>query len=198
MKFFFASTRHWQLCWRILFGAIFWPKLCAAVLVGLFTTSFLVQLLLFIWKNRPNNHIYSYAKVKVDNHTVQLSLRTSQPIKIQAGQYINLWMPTVSLQSVIQSHPFTVTSWSEAKQTQLDLPCKGFTKNLLEYGASHPDKPCLVFFSGPHGHSAPVQDYETVVMVASGYGIVAHLPYLKQLLYGHRARKGRTRRVHLI
>src|SRR5947208_2691041 len=57
---------------------------------------------------------------------------------------------------------------------------------------------CLSLFSGPHGTSAPVSDYETILMAASGFGMVAQLPYLKQLIYGYNARKTRTRRVHLV
>jgi hypothetical protein len=46
--------------------------------------------------------------------------------------------------------------------------------------------------------SIPVGDYETVFMVASGLGIAAELPYLKQLMYGYNTCKIRTRRVHLV
>jgi hypothetical protein len=35
-------------------------------------------------------------------------------------------------------------------------------------------------------------------MVASGFGIAAQLPYLRQLIYGYNASKTRTRRVHLV
>ncbi|KAF2786198.1 hypothetical protein K505DRAFT_260391 [Melanomma pulvis-pyrius CBS 109.77] len=41
----------------------------------------------------------------------------------------------------------------------------------------------LTLFTGPHGSTAPVSDYETVVMIASSYSIASQLPYLKQLLY---------------
>jgi hypothetical protein len=35
-------------------------------------------------------------------------------------------------------------------------------------------------------------------MVASGFGIAAHLPYLKRLIHGYNARKLRARRIHLV
>lgn len=50
----------------------------------------------------------------------------------------------------------------------------------------------LVLFTGPHGSVAPVKDYESVVMVANGSGIVAQLPYLKQLVHHHNNHKART------
>jgi hypothetical protein len=43
-----------------------------------------------------------------------------------------------------------------------------------------------------------MDDCENILMVASGFGIAAHLPYLKQLIYGYNAREVRTRRIHLV
>jgi hypothetical protein len=37
-----------------------------------------------------------------------------------------------------------------------------------------------------------------VLMVASGYGITAQLPYLKQLLHEYNSRKAKSRRIHLV
>ncbi|KAF2678310.1 hypothetical protein K458DRAFT_317391, partial [Lentithecium fluviatile CBS 122367] len=99
---------------------------------------------------------------------------------------------------------------SDREQVSLDLfiePRGGMTQKLLHRltpgtDGSQPrldgSLPRLALFSGPHGISAPVGDYETVLMVTSGSGIVAQLPYLKQLIYGYNARKSRTRRVHLV
>ncbi|KAF4486802.1 Ferric/cupric reductase transmembrane component B [Colletotrichum fructicola Nara gc5] len=57
---------------------------------------------------------------------------------------------------------------------------------------------CPAVFGGPHGMSIPVTDYDVVLMVASGYGIAAQLPYLKRLIYEFNSRKARTRRIHLV
>ncbi|CAG8974984.1 hypothetical protein HYALB_00011168 [Hymenoscyphus albidus] len=46
-----------------------------------------------------------------------------------------------------------------------------------------------VLFSGPYGKSVPMEDCENILMVASGFGIAAHLPYLKQLIHGYNARR---------
>ncbi|KAK1989752.1 hypothetical protein LX36DRAFT_676348 [Colletotrichum falcatum] len=59
-------------------------------------------------------------------------------------------------------------------------------------------KTCLALFGGPHGTSIPVTDYDVVLMVASGYGIAAQLPYLKKLIYEFNSRKACTRRIHLV
>jgi NAD(P)H-flavin reductase len=56
----------------------------------------------------------------------------------------------------------------------------------------------LALFSGPHGISTPVCAYESVIMIATGFGIAAQLPYVKQLILGYNNCKARTRRVHLV
>lgn len=39
---------------------------------------------------------------------------------------------------------------------------------------------------------------ENILMVASGFGITAQLPYLKRLIHGYNSRRVRARRVHLV
>ena len=106
----------------------------------------------------------------------------------------------------MQSHPFTVASWSPTEQGSLKLfiePRKGFTSKLLRAGETK--KPgddaslsYLALFTGPHGICFPVWDFKTVLMFATGFGIVAMLPYLENLIHGHKYHKSRTRRIHLV
>jgi NAD(P)H-flavin reductase len=56
----------------------------------------------------------------------------------------------------------------------------------------------LVLFSRPYGKSIPMDDYENILIVASSFGIIAHLLYLKQLIHGYNAREVRARRIHLV
>jgi len=55
-----------------------------------------------------------------------------------------------------------------------------------------------VLFSGPYGLSAPVGEYESVLMIASGFGMAAQLPCLKQLIHGYQTRKVVTHRIRVI
>jgi hypothetical protein len=55
-----------------------------------------------------------------------------------------------------------------------------------------------VFFTGLHGISLPVDEYEHVFMVASGYGIIPQLPLLERLVQGALAHKARARRIRLV
>ena len=94
-----------------------------------------------------------------------------------------------------------VISWAEKPQDHLDLfiePWKGLTRELLYHAKSGHAMNPWVLFSGPHGKSIPMDDCENILMVASGFGIAAHLPYLKKLIHGYNAREVRARRIHLV
>lgn len=201
--------------WRHLGLKTLWPKLYlfpqlyAYIFTYIFLCVFLLQVGVIIYQNWPIKSGYSRAYITHIDDTVKIRLSLSRPIRVDPGQYICLWIPTVSLGSFLQSHPFTVTSWSEEKQNSLDLliqPRKGLTQRLLEFSkatrkasqANGSTSPCLALFTGPHGTSESVGNYETVLMVASGFGIAAQLPYLKKLIYGYNTCTSQTRRVHLV
>lgn len=137
--------------------------------------------------------------------SVKIRITLSRPLKVKAGQYINLWIPSISFWSFLQSHPFVVTSWSLEEQDQLDLfvePRRGLTRELL-YHAQAGERGGVfvsrwVLFSGPHGISAPVGEYESVLLVATDFGMAALLPYLQQLIHGYQTRKVCTRRIRVI
>ncbi|KAH6668340.1 hypothetical protein B0J14DRAFT_600446 [Halenospora varia] len=145
---------------------------------------------------------FSRAYITRVNDTVRIRITASWPVEIKAGQYINIWIPSVSWY-ILQSHPFVVTNWVEGKQGTLELfvqPRRGLTRKLFSHGTLDTRNliPRLALFSGPHGISIPVVEYETVLMVAAGFGIAAQLPYLRKLIHGYQTCKTRTRRVHLV
>ena len=43
----------------------------------------------------------------------------------------------------------------------------------------------LALFSGPYGISEFIDYYETIFIIASGFGIAAVIPYLKKMIYGY-------------
>lgn len=55
----------------------------------------------------------------------------------------------------------------------------------------------LALITGPHGLSVDAGSYGTVLIVASGFGIAAGLPILKELVQGFNESNVRTRHVHL-
>jgi predicted ferric reductase len=141
-----------------------------------------------------------------DNSPVQLTIIPPKPLEIKAGQYVNLYIPSLGTRSSIfmQSHPFVVASWTGKRQTKLELviePRRGWTKILQSRAITVSGQSGglgRVLFTGPHGAIIPVGNYEYIFMVASGYGIVAHLPLLERLVQGTLAREVRARRICLV
>lgn len=143
-------------------------------------------------------------------HVVRISVDTSVPITVRAGQYVNVYMPGVSFWSWLQSHPFTVAAVQRrGPGTTLELmvePRRGWTSKLVSRARNVGlgDEPLsgqqlyIAFFSGPHGRTIDVDNYSVVVMVASGWGVIAQIPYLQHLISGYNNSTTKVRRIHLI
>lgn len=134
---------------------------------------------------------------------IRVRLILPRPVKAMAGQYINLWLPSLGLLSWAQTHPFIITSWSRTEQGVLDLlvePRGGLTKTLVYQAHAAPKSnfSSLALYSGPHGISECVDKYESVLLVASGAGIAAIIPYAKKLIHGYNTCTSHVRRMHLI
>jgi NAD(P)H-flavin reductase len=150
---------------------------------------------------RPNVHAHILSPQDVKAAHIRLIL--PRPVKVEAGQYINLWMLSVSLWSWVQKHPFTVILWSKCTQDTIELlvqPCHGLTTDLLCYApvAVQSSVSFLALFTGPHGTSEDVSQYESIIVIASRYGITAAIPYLKKLIYRYNTCTSQVRRLHLV
>jgi NAD(P)H-flavin reductase len=134
----------------------------------------------------------------------QVTILLQEPLEVKPPQHINIWIPSLGVRYLLQSHPFVVTSWTGKKQTSLELliePRHGWTKRLQSKAVTktgHSGGLGRVLFTGPHGISVPVDEYEYVFMVASGYGIIPHLPLLERLIQGALAHEVRARRICLV
>ncbi|CZR67978.1 uncharacterized protein PAC_17877 [Phialocephala subalpina] len=131
----------------------------------------------------PCRSVNFSAHITHEYGAVKVRIQLQKPLDVKAGQAINLWMwmPSVSFWSFLQSHPFVVISWAEKPQDHLDLfiePRRGLTRELLYHAKSGHTMNPWVLFNGPHGKSIPIEDCENILIVASGFGIAAHLPYL--------------------
>ena len=190
--------------WRHLPSDALFPRLYVYIMAGVFLLTFILQSAVFFYRNGAfGSGGCPRALITHDNNAIKICVVLSRPMKVDAGQYINLWIPNVSFWSWVQSHPFVITSWSRGKQNTLDLfvePRRGLSADLLRHARadSQGTSSFLALFSGPHGITESVANYESVVTVASGFGIAAVIPYLKQLIFGYNTCTSRTRRVHLV
>lgn len=160
-----------------------------------------VQASIIIYQNGNFQSGHTRAHVTHAHGAVKVRIQCRKPLKIEAGQYINLWMPSVSFWSFLQAHPFVVISWAELPQDSLELfiePRRGWTRNLLYHAKYGRAEHSPVLFSGPHGKSVCMDGYRSVLMIASDFGIAAQLPYLKRLIQGYNARQLEARRIHLV
>jgi NAD(P)H-flavin reductase len=187
--------------WRHITSSSLFTSLYIYISLVLFPTTFFLQGGFILYRNGAFCGRLPRAKITTeDSNSVAIRIRLSRPLKVAAGQYVNVWIPSVSFWSFLQSHPFVITSWSECKQGSIDLLVtsqRGFTQKLQHYTRADGGD-YLALFSGPHGISIPVDRSETVVMVANGFGMASFLPYLRQLIYSYNTWKSPTRRIHVI
>lgn len=143
-----------------------------------------------------------FPRLTVMHHpsSASVTIYAPRPMRVDAGQHLVIWVPSISWFS---SHPFTVTSWSSGPQQEFELLIqrrRGFTRRLLRRAEQQASVslPSRVLFSGPHGASVPVWDFERVLFFASGFGVAAALPYIRKLMYGRMQGVSKTRRVRLV
>ncbi|SCO54522.1 uncharacterized protein FFNC_15554 [Fusarium fujikuroi] len=130
---------------------------------------------------------------------IKISLHLRKPLRIRPGQYIDLWMPS-SVGSIFQSHPMSVVSWSSDPQKVLFICArvqKGFTSTLLER-VKYGDTTSIAMFTGPHGVTLPLDNYDQVLLIATDLGVVSLLPYMQYLAYQSHFIGSRTKRIHLV
>jgi hypothetical protein len=164
---------------------------------GIVCSLTMVQAATVVYRNKQLGAAGSRIDIRLHHGSISGTMELSRPLQTDAGQYINIWVPSVSL---LSSHPFVVTSWSPLPQREIEILVQrrsGFTRRLASRATRRLLMP-RVFFSGPHGRRLPLWEAGRVVLFASGFGIAAMLPILRKLMYG--CRKGRTRaaRTHLV
>ncbi len=177
-------------------GSLF-PGLYLYIAAGIFFAVCLLQLVLVLYRN---NIGLSKAQISYDSRAISVRVHLRRPIKVDTGQYINIWMPSASFWSFTQTHPFTVVSWSDTPQDHLDLfiqPRRGFTKELFSLSKYGPTT-SIIGFNRPHRKTLPINQYKNILMIATSYGITAHLPWLKKLIFDHYSRKTSVHRTHLV
>lgn len=208
--------------WRHLTATAFEPRIYICISLGILSITTVVHVAFFTFRNGifpSRSHPRAYITCKkhkkesrekatqepnsLGQAGVPLKIRVvlPRPMKVKAGQYVNLWMPTVSLLSWAQSHPFMVTSWSPEKQDVLELfvqSQRGLTMSLHACAAFDGFASYTAFVSGPYGTSQSTDDYECVLAIATDFGIAGIIPYLKKLFYGYNTSTSYVRRVHFV
>ena len=191
--------------WRHLALKSLLPRLYVYIFAIMFLSILLLECSVVIYRNVSLVRGCTRVFLTNVNDVIKIKMELPRSLHVDAGEYICLCISGIrsSSFSFLQSHSLMVTFWSEEKQHSLDLfvePRGGLISELLRRSKLDDNGRSLyvAFFSGPHGTSASVGDYETILMITDGSGIFAHSAYLKKLIYGYNSCKTRTRRIHVV
>ncbi|KAH8083038.1 ferric reductase like transmembrane component-domain-containing protein [Filobasidium floriforme] len=147
----------------------------------------IVRILVFSWKAMVGQNV----KLTLGDggngiELLHLTVQTSLSYQPAPGTYYFLYLPTSW--TPWENHPFTLAGVStdlETRRTSLHFLAKvhrGATGRLArrvrKAGGEIMTK---VWLEGPYGHSAPLERYHNVLMIAGGSGITTTLPYLQRL-----------------
>lgn len=79
-------------------------------------------------------------------------------------------------------------------------PRRGLSADLICHApvAAGSSASFLALCTGPHGTSEDVSQYESALLIASGFGVAAAIPYLKKIIYGYNTCTLQARRLHLV
>lgn len=172
--------------------------ICLVVASSIFAFHLVVFLTRFGIRNCVAWKRLSTAEVIKHEGAVELIISPARPWKVLPGQYVYISAPAVRIRSFadpftmvrsfMEAHPFTVIWWEEGadgRAERFSVLVKaesGFTKALAET-THHQLRLCI---DGPYGVSRDFTKYSSVhnsiLMIATGIGIAAHIPYVKHLI----------------
>ena len=103
----------------------------------------------------------------------------------------------------LQSHPFTITTLSSDNSLEFVIRTqKGGTGKLFDYACVLPvnkDKSKTVIIDGPYGQVRPLEQFDTVFLLAGGAGSTFIIPLLRDLVRLRRESKPMvTRKIRLV
>jgi ferredoxin-NADP reductase len=129
-----------------------------------------------------------------DGPTTWLKVDVPRFMKVQPGQYVRIWTPTIT---PFVSRPFLIVWWSHQNhRTILELP--------LEWGdgvssrAQRIHERSLSLMSSPYGRTIDLGSFSAVLFVATGSGILAEIPYILQCLIEDPVGVGARKLVYVI
>jgi predicted ferric reductase len=166
-----------------------------ALSLTLYAVLLLLQISTFLVKNLVQQRRGARAYMSLlGKDGVSLELHLEKPINARPGQFIYLWMAI----SPLQTHPFMVVSEQDNTLTVLIQSQTGFSRRLKSIAESaDSDAAYLSWIDGPYGDPPDFGDYQSVVLVASGIGVAAHLSVLKELVSGYHEHSVKARSVAL-
>ncbi|PWY83442.1 hypothetical protein BO70DRAFT_335458 [Aspergillus heteromorphus CBS 117.55] len=113
-------------------------------------------------------------------------------LRWKAGQHIFLTCHSIA---PLQSHPFTISSLPEDNKLELYVRAeKGGTRRFFRYASKHHDilgsgdrdtprnQTRTVFIEGPYGRMRPLEQFDSVILLAGGMGVTFTMPCLRDIV----------------
>ncbi|KAF2229455.1 hypothetical protein EV356DRAFT_475375 [Viridothelium virens] len=154
-----------------------------------------------VYRNIVFGRPFPKARVKHRENATQIEVSLPRPWKIQAGEYVQIWLPGIGIWSWLESHPSMVTWWDEDSRghvrviSVLLVARRGLTAKVRLQ--TRPDVWYNALIDGPYGCPKSLAHYGTVILIASGIGIAATVPLAKQLVTRRRAGTACTKQIKL-
>lgn len=164
-----------------------------------------IRTMRLVWRTYSWSRGWSRARIHQCNDALIVTIFLPRPIVIKeglAGRYLYITIPELSNLSLFQRHPFSICWWSEASDglagsvSLLVLPRHGFTRRLVQYAGA--DSSLKLLVDGPYGRHVDTSAFRTIIAIATGTGIAAILPIIKQAMQEHYRQDGRVKRMLLI
>ena len=178
----------------------------------------------FLW-DKHGGHVVRTMNARQCGESLIVKIELKRPWKIQPGCFIYLRLLTLKRASIFQRHPFVIAWWDDKNQREISPhphtqekyketsgkqntvcearalyvmmePQHGWTRKVMADQSIFENQ--AVWLDGPFGVSYRLDQYSTVILFASGNGIVAQLPLLKDLATKSKASNIETRRVKLV
>ena len=148
---------------------------------GLIFVLNLFHILRTAYRNKTLGQPWSSATFYREQNSIRAIIHLPRELHVHPGQYINIWIPSIELFS---SHPFVVAqSWRAKADHKLELLIQrrnGITSRLWRALDRGQRSNRSVLLSGPHGPRMLPCTYDTIIMVASSFGITPMFLYLEE------------------
>ena len=200
-------------CHIRMFGRLPRQSVIFAITAFCLTTSF--RLVRALWRNLAYGKSLTRVAVVYEGNPeetkgiFQIVVIPPRSWKVRAGEWVNLGVPYIGVFYLPHVYPFMV-AWSEsdsAGQIKLYLLAKprlGFTRRILCRMSPH--KQYRAWIEGPYGpprvakygRSTQIANHSHVVMFATGVGIAAQIPYIREILQEKNKSRALTKRISLL
>ncbi len=98
------------------------PRLYVYISTRIFLATSVLQCVVVLYRNFSFRRDHSRALISKHRGSIRITIDISRSLNIRAGQYVNVWISSISLWSFLQSHSFTIASWENKEEvTSLDL-----------------------------------------------------------------------------